>query len=222
MSQEILHPKQPPGAETLTGQYVRLEKVEAEPHADGFDRHLCGPEAEVLWEHIPFGPPRDGQILIGILGMMAESSGWQPYALRDLASDEVKGTVSLMRIRPEHGSAEIGCVVFGTELQRTRSATEAVYLLAEYLFDTLGYRRFEWKCDSLNQASRNAAERFGFKFEGIFRNDMIVKGRNRDTAWFAMTDGDWAGLKPAYNQWLSDENFDGEGRQKASLSRLID
>lgn len=222
MSVDVLHPKQPPEADVLTGQYVQLEKVDAAKHAEGFDAHLCGPDNEALWEYIPFGAPANSAMLLGILAVTAENMGWLSYALRDLTSGETIGTVSLMRIRPEHGSAEIGCVVFGTALQRTRGATEAVFLLGDYLFSELGYRRYEWKCDNLNDASRRAAARFGFQFEGVFRNDMIVKGRSRDTAWFAITDEDWVRLKPAYEEWLSDENFDPEGQQKSTLGALID
>ena len=123
-----------------------------------------------------------------------------------------------MRIRPAQGSAEIGCVIFGHALKRTAAATEVVYLTASYLFDWLGYRRYEWKCNNENEASKRAAERFGFRFEGIFRNDMVVKGKNRDTAWFAMTDEDWQTLKPSYEAWLAPENFDAEGNQKTRLT----
>ncbi len=155
--------------------------------------------------------------MLATLEFTTKNLGWQPFACKEVASGLHLGTVSLMRIRPEHGSAEVGCVVFGTQMQRTRAATEVIFLLGQYLFDDLGYRRFEWKCDSANEASRRAALRFGFCFEGIFRNDMIVKGRNRDTAWFAMTDADWAQIKPAYEDWLSDDNFDQEGSQLSPL-----
>ncbi|MEM7778907.1 MAG: GNAT family protein [Pseudomonadota bacterium] len=220
MSSEPLQPRQSPDCTVLTGQYVRLEKVDPAAHAGGFDKHLCGPQNHSLWDYIPFGAPSDSVELCTILDAMAERLSWYSFALRDLSSDEVCGTVSLMRIRPEHGSAEIGSVVFGKQLQRTRAATEAVFLLGDYLFSTLGYRRYEWKCDNLNAASKRAAERFGFAFEGVFRNDMIVHGRSRDTAWFAMTDGDWAKLRPAFGQWLSASNFDAEGTQIEPLRDL--
>ena len=125
-----------------------------------------------------------------------------------------------MRLRPEYGSAEIGCVIFGDKLQKTRAATETLYLFAKHVFEDLGYRRFEWKCDNGNVASKRAAERFGFKFEGIFRNDMIVKGRNRDTAWYAMTDDDWTAVKARFETWLSPENFGFNSLQKKALSDL--
>ena len=124
-----------------------------------------------------------------------------------------------MRIAPEAGSIEVGHICYAPALQRTRAASEAIFLFADWVFRE-GYRRFEWKCNALNRASRRAAERFGFSFEGVFRNHMVVKGRNRDTAWFAMTDGDWAGLKPAWEAWLDPANFDADGRQRRRLGAL--
>ena len=221
MPNQILAPRAAPTLERLSGRFIALEKVDPAQHAQGLERHLCGAENEGLWDHIPYPAPSDSEALLAILARMEREAGWFSFAMRDLASADVTGTLSLMRIRPEHGSAEVGCVVFGRKLQRTRAATEAIYLLAEYLFGSLEYRRFEWKCDVLNQASRRAAARFGFSYEGIFRNDMIVKGRSRDTAWFAMTDGDWARLKPAYETWLADPNFDEHGAQLLSLKDLV-
>ena len=122
-----------------------------------------------------------------------------------------------MRIREKHGSAEIGCVAFGRDLRRSPEATEAMSLMASHIFDELGYRRYEWKCHNGNAASRRAAKRFGFKFEGVFRNDMVVRGKNRDTAWFAMTDEDWPANKSAFEAWLSPSNFDAAGQQKKKL-----
>jgi RimJ/RimL family protein N-acetyltransferase len=122
-----------------------------------------------------------------------------------------------MRIVTEHGVIEIGHIWFAPILQRTRQATEAIYLLARHAFDDLGYRRFEWKCDSLNEPSRRAAERFGFIYEGVFRQHMVVKGRNRDTAWFSIVDGAWPAVRAGFEAWLAPENFDEEGRQRRSL-----
>jgi RimJ/RimL family protein N-acetyltransferase len=125
-----------------------------------------------------------------------------------------------MRITPEHGVIEIGHIWFASALQRTRQATEAIYLLARHAFDDLGYRRFEWKCDSLNQPSRRAAERFGFVFEGVFRQHMVIKDRNRDTAWFSILDGEWPLVRAAFEAWLAPENFDEEGRQRRPLAEV--
>ena len=122
-----------------------------------------------------------------------------------------------MRIVPEHGVIEIGGVYWGPALARTRKATEALFLHARYVFDELGYRRFEWKCNDRNAPSRAAALRFGFEFEGVFRQHMIVKGVNRDTAWFAMLDGDWPRIRAEYERWLAPDNFDAEGRQLTPL-----
>ena len=127
-----------------------------------------------------------------------------------------------MRITPEFGVIEIGNIWFGPTLQRTAAATEAIYLLARHAFDDLGYRRLEWKCDALNAASRRAAERFGFTFEGVFRKHMIVKGRNRDTAWYSITDQEWPAIRAGDEAWLAEDNFDGAGRQRRSLRELID
>jgi RimJ/RimL family protein N-acetyltransferase len=127
---------------------------------------------------------------------------------------------SLMRIKPEHGVIEVGHIWFAPVLQRTRQATEAIYLLARHSFDDLGYRRFEWKCDALNQPSRRAAERFGFVFEGVFRQHMVIKDRNRDTAWFSIVDAEWPTVRAAFEAWLAPENFDPQGRQRRSLAEL--
>ena len=122
-----------------------------------------------------------------------------------------------MRIVPEHGVIEVGSIMWGPDIARTRRATEALFLFARHVFDDLGYRRFEWKCNARNAPSRRAAERFGFTYEGTFRQHMIVKGDNRDTAWFAMLDGDWPRLQAGYQRWLAPENFDDDGRQRGQL-----
>jgi RimJ/RimL family protein N-acetyltransferase len=126
-----------------------------------------------------------------------------------------------MRITPQFGVIEIGGIWFGPALQRTTAATEAIYLLARHAFDDLGYRRLEWKCNALNEASRRAAQRFGFTFEGVFRNHMVHKGRNRDTAWYAIIDSDWPRIKTGFERWLAAENFDSSGQQRQPLSALI-
>ena len=144
------------------------------------------------------------------------------YAVVDHASGQARGMASFMRMAPEHGVIEIGHIWFAPILQRTRQATEAIYLLSRHAFDDLAYRRLEWKCDSLNEPSRRAAERFGFVYEGVFRKHMVVKDRNRDTAWYAMTDSEWPLRRAAFEAWLAPENFDAEGRQRRSLSKVRD
>jgi RimJ/RimL family protein N-acetyltransferase len=134
---------------------------------------------------------------------------------------EPRGLASLMRADPQQGSVEVGSILYARSLQRTRAATEAMWLLLRHVFDDLGYRRYEWKCDSLNEPSRAAAGRLGFRFEGRFRQAMVYQGRNRDTDWFSITDVDWLRLAPAYAAWLDDANFDETGGQRRSLSALV-
>jgi RimJ/RimL family protein N-acetyltransferase len=143
------------------------------------------------------------------------------FTLVLLPGESPAGVASYLRITPDHGVIEIGHIWFGASLRRTTAATEAIYLLAAHAFDDLGYRRLEWKCDSLNQASRRAAERFGFRFEGVFRNHMVVKGRNRDTAWFAITDDEWPAVRAGFREWLGPDNLDGAKGQRKTLAQLI-
>jgi RimJ/RimL family protein N-acetyltransferase len=142
------------------------------------------------------------------------------FTLVGLPDERPLGMASYLRIAAEHGSIEIGNIWFGTPLQRTTAATEAIYLLARHAFDELGYRRLEWKCNALNIPSRSAAERFGFTFEGIFRKHYVVKGRNRDTVWYAIVDDDWPAARAGFEAWLDPANFDEEGRQRHSLAEL--
>lgn len=152
------------------------------------------------------------------------SAGDDPlcFAVVDIATGRAEGRQAFMRITPEHGVIEIGSVLWGPRMARTRIATEALFLAARHVFDDLGYRRFEWKCNSRNEPSRRAALRFGFQFEGIFRQHMVHKGENRDTAWFAMIDADWQRLKPGYERWFAPDNFDAAGRQRFSLRQCLD
>jgi RimJ/RimL family protein N-acetyltransferase len=200
----------------LEGRYARVEPL-MPGHAAALHRANCADEA--IWDYLPYGPfPDEAAYRVWL-----ERAVGRPdplfFAITDRARGTPGGVASLMRIAPEAGSIEVGHICLSPSLQRTRAASEAIYLFAEWVFRE-GYRRFEWKCDALNRASRRAAERFGFSFEGVFRQHMIVKGRNRDTAWFAMTDGDWAGLQAAWQAWLDPGNFDGEGRQRRALGEL--
>ena len=142
------------------------------------------------------------------------------FAVIDKATGRAEGRQALMRIDPVHGVIEIGHILWGPAIARTRVATEALYLSAEYAFETLGYRRFEWKCNDLNLPSRRAALRFGFTFEGIFRQHMVVKGQNRDTAWFSIIDAEWPTLRASYQRWLAPDNFDAHGRQLRKLEEF--
>lgn len=209
-----------PSPDVLTGRYVRLESLDWTRHGEALFDAVCGPGNEAIWTYMPDGPFATLDDFKRGFGGLAWELGWAPLVICRAETDAVLGMASYMRIREAHGSAEVGCVAFGPKLKRTREATEAMFLMGQYLFETLGYRRYEWKCHNENAASKRAAERFGFAFEGIFRNDMVVKGANRDTAWYAMTDEDWPGIKAGYETWLAPENFDETGEQKAALKTL--
>lgn len=220
MSGKNWTPKERPKPGVLQGQYTRLELLDWQAHGDGLYAAVCGEENDDLWTYMPIGPFADREIFEQIFEFVRGRFDWETMVIRDHASGVTLGMASYMRIRPEHGSAEVGCVTFGPALKRTRQATEAMYLMAQHVFEDLGYRRYEWKCDNGNDASKRAAHRFGFAFEGVFRNDMIVKGRNRDTAWFAMTDGDWPELGVAFQAWLDPQNFDNAGQQVKRLEDM--
>ena len=205
-----------PQRQVLEGRYVRLEPLGPEHAADLYAASSDAGAAEryrYLFESAP--------------ATLADMEAWvhrvhtgdDPlvFALVDRATGRAGGRQSLMRIVPEHGVIEIGGVYWGPGIARTRLATEALYLSARHVFEDLGYRRFEWKCNNANAPSKRAAERFGFSFEGIFRQHMIQKGENRDTAWFAMLDGEWPERRAGFERWLDEANFDAEGKQKTAL-----
>ena len=206
-----------PDADVLEGRHVRLERLDAERHAAGL--HAANQGSDWIWDYLGYGPFATADDYRRWAEQMAKEADPFFYAIRDLATGEPGGVASFLRITPAQGTIEVGHICFAPALQGTRAATEAMALMAGWVFDA-GYRRYEWKCDALNRPSRRAAERFGFSYEGTFRQHMIYKGRNRDTAWFAMTDGDWARLKPCYDRWLGPGNFGADGRQRESLSGL--
>jgi RimJ/RimL family protein N-acetyltransferase len=215
--------RRPDPAVTLAGRLVRLEPLDAARHAGELFRasDVARPNADPrLWDHLPYGPFADAGALADWAAARAGSTDPVFYAVVDAATGLAGGVVSLLRITPEHGVIEIGHVWFGAALQRTPQATEAIFLLARHAFDALGNRRLEWKCDAANARSRAAAQRFGFTFEGVFRQHMVVKGRNRDTAWFAIVDGEWPAVRAAFEAWLAPGNFDADGRQLRSLADL--
>jgi RimJ/RimL family protein N-acetyltransferase len=215
-----LTPAHTPGRIALNGELVRLEVLDPSRHAESLYTSSHMPDSGRLWDHLPYGPFADRAEFTEWLNVCAASADPLFFAVVDWKSMRALGMASFLRIVPEHGVIEIGHIWFAPVLQRTRQATEAIFLLASEAFDNLGYRRLEWKCDSLNEPSRRAADRFGFTYEGVFRQHMIVKGRNRDTAWFSMTDGEWPLRKAAFEGWLTPENFDDEGRQRKSLSAV--
>jgi RimJ/RimL family protein N-acetyltransferase len=173
-----------------------------------------------IWTYLFDGPYEDAVELRSALEAMQASTDPLFYTLVRQPSGRGEGIAAYLRITPEHGVIEIGNIWFGTPMQRTTAATETIYLLARHAFDELGYRRLEWKCNALNAGSRRAAERFGFRFEGVFGQHMVVKGRNRDTAWYAITDDRWPAVRAAFESWLAPSNFDSEGRQRARLDAL--
>jgi RimJ/RimL family protein N-acetyltransferase len=206
-----------PGPMTLKGRYGRVEKLRAEHTADLW-RVFAGQDQ--VWTYIAAnGPFADAAEFSAFIAMRAAADDPYAYAIVDL-SDRAIGYFTLLRIEPAMRVIEVGHVLYSPTLQRTPLGTEAQYLLARYVFETLGYRRYEWKCDALNAPSRRAALRYGFVYEGTFRQYMIAKGRNRDNAWFSMLDSEWPSRKRNFERWLAPENFDGEGRQKLSLAAL--
>lgn len=206
-----------PGLVPLAGRLVRLEPFDAAAHGAGLFAAVGGEANADIWEWMPVGPFPTHEALFGFLTAQMAQDGWRTMVIRATATGDVLGMCTYMRIREAHGSAEIGCVAFGPRLKRTAEATEALYLMAAHVFG-LGYRRYEWKCNNDNLASKRAAERFGFVFEGIFRNDMVTKGRSRDTAWYSITDADWPGIASALSSWLASSNFAAEdGAQRRTL-----
>jgi RimJ/RimL family protein N-acetyltransferase len=174
-----------------------------------------------IWTYLPDGPYDSPEHLRQMLAWAETSDDPLYFTLVGLLDGHPLGQASYLRMKPEFGVIEIGHIWFGVPLQRTTAGTEAIYLLARHAFDDLGYRRLEWKCNALNAASRRAAERFGFSFEGVFRNHQIVKGRNRDTAWYAITGEEWPAIGDGFRAWLAADNFDGDGLQKRALGDLI-
>jgi RimJ/RimL family protein N-acetyltransferase len=209
-------PAEKPGTVALEGRFGRVERLDPARHAADLWRAF-GTNAQ-LWTYMFYGPFADANDFSNFVEKIAVLEEQAYYAVvgRD---GRAAGWASLMEIRPQARVIEVGNIVYAPALQRTALATEAQYLLARYAFETLDYRRYEWKCDALNVASRRAALRLGFTFEGIFRQHMIVKGRSRDTAWFAMLDSEWPRARSAFERWLTPENFDGE-RQRRPLEAI--
>jgi RimJ/RimL family protein N-acetyltransferase len=205
-----------PGRQPLVGEHVSLRPLVP---ADAESLHAATRDHPELWTYMGDGPFADVDALRTALHGAASSE--DPLYFAVVRDGRVLGRTSYMRITPDNGVIEIGNIVFGPELQRTTAATEAIYLMARHAFDELGYRRLEWKCNALNAPSRRAADRYGFTFEGIFREHMIVKGRNRDTAWYAIVDADWPRIRAGFEAWLVPSNFASDGTQLTGLSELI-
>ena len=211
-----------PERRAVTGAYVRLEPVDVAAHgASLYALSHARPEDAALWTYLFYGPFPDQGAFERWLDGCARSSDPLFFAVIEEQSGRASGMTSYLNIVPANGSIEIGHIWFVPPLQKTRGATEAIYLMCRYVFDDLGYRRLEWKCDALNEASRRAAVRFGFTYEGTFRQHMVVKGRNRDTTWYAMLDREWPAVRAAFERWLAPANFDAAGRQRTSLGALM-
>lgn len=207
-----------PDRVVLDGRYARLEPLDVARHASDLLASAQEAGVDERFRYLPDEPPADAAAFARWVETASGSADPVFFAVVDRATGRAEGRQALMRIEPTHGVIEIGNILWGPAVARSRVATEALYLSARYIFETLGYRRFEWKCNDLNEPSKRAATRFGFAPEGVFRQHMVVKGRNRDTAWFGMTDRDWLRLKTGYDAWLHPANFDAHGQQKTRLS----
>ncbi len=205
----------------IEGRLVTLEPLEPAKHAHELYRasHETA-EAREIWTYLPDGPFVDAAAFTTWIDAMANNPDRVLFAFRDHATGRAAGMANYLDIRPNHGVVEIGYIWFAPFLQRTPQSTEALILMLRYAFDTLRYRRVEWRCNALNAKSRAAALRLGFTFEGIFYQHMVVKGHNRDTAWYSILDGEWPHLRSSFEAWLTPANFDAQGRQKQSLREL--
>ena len=216
---EAWEPRPSPVAVTMPGRYCRLEPLDIARHAD--DLHAANSADDGrMWTYLPYGPFESADEYRDRMGRFAGDTSMVVFAIVDPASERPGGVAAYQRAAPEHGSVEVGHIALSPRLQRTVAATEAMALMMGHVFNVLGYRRYEWKCDALNLPSRRAAKRLGFTYEGTFRQSVVVKGRNRDTAWFSVTDGEWQLLEPAFAAWLAPANFDALGQQRQSLSAL--
>lgn len=221
IGEPVLNWKPParPDREPMQGRYARLEPLSIEQHAaDLFAANDTDTEGR-NWTYLAYGP---FPTLMDYMDWMRRVClGADPlfFAICDAKTQKAVGVAAYLRIDPANGSIEVGHLNFSPLLQKTPIATEAMFLMMQHVF-ALGYRRYEWKCHALNAGSRTAAQRFGFSYEGVFRQATISKGRNRDTAWYACIDKEWPALRAAYEQWLDPANFDAEGKQRVSLSAL--
>jgi RimJ/RimL family protein N-acetyltransferase len=205
----------------MLGRQVRLEPLDADRHAADLHAANLTDKEHRIWTYLPYGPFATLEDYRG--WMRASALGEDPlfHAIVELATERAVGVASFLRIDPPVGVSEVGHINYSPPLQRTLGATEAMFLMMVRVFDELGYRRYEWKCDALNAPSRAAAERLGFVYEGVFRQATIYKGRNRDTAWYSITDREWPKVKRAFERWLDPGNFDEAGRQRQGLSVLM-
>jgi RimJ/RimL family protein N-acetyltransferase len=212
--------RQPPPRSPMAGRYCRLEPLDPELHAR--ELHAANSEDREgrMWTYLPWGPFAGFGEYLAALRSVAANEARPTFTVIEAANGKAVGVASYLNINLTAGSIEVGAIAYAPALQRKPAGTEAMYLMMRRVFDELGYRRYEWKCNSLNAKSRAAAERYGFRFEGIFRQADVVKGHNRDTAWFSITDGEWPAIKAGFERWLDPANFDAAGAQRESLSSL--
>jgi RimJ/RimL family protein N-acetyltransferase len=213
-------PRERPSAEPMEGRYVRLEKLDSARHGDDLFEASSTGDADARFRWLFEYPPASRAEFQPWLDKAASSTDPFFFAVIDKASGKVAGRQAFMRIDTAHGVIEIGSILWNPPLARQPGATEALYLFARHAFEDLGYRRFEWKCNNDNEPSKRAAVRFGFTYEGTFRQHMVAKGKNRDTAWFSMIDSEWPTLRAAFEEWLDPSNFDSEGRQRKRLEEI--
>ncbi len=207
-----------PAIEVIEGRYARIERLSKKKHFEDLYQ-VYGPDSPAdMWTYLFKGPVANRKEWELLFDDLMTAQGRFYYAIVDKTSERALGTFSLMRIDQDNRCIEVSAVTYSPELRATRQATEAQYLLARYVFDSLHYRRYEWKCDALNKPSRRAAERLGFQFEGTFRQALVYKERSRDTDWLAMIDRDWPKIKKRLESWLAPDNFDEKGQQKLALS----
>jgi len=211
-----------PQRQIFTGAACQLEPFNVDRHSDALCEAWSLAEDERGWTYLPVGPFTGHKAWRDHAAQLEASRDPLHFAVIDLASSQAVGSLSLMRIQPEHGVMEVGHVAFSPRLKQTRMATEAHFLLMRYAFETLGYRRYEWKCDSCNAPSRQAAARLGFRYEGEFRQAIVYKGRSRDTSWFSIIDSEWPQVKKGLQRWLAEDNFTADGQQREKLASLCD
>ena len=204
-----------PPRKVLEGRYCRLEPLDVAKHGGDIAAAFKG--ADSVWTYLPAFPPKDRAEYEALLDTMVKNKEVCPFAV--IVDGKARGHMWMMEIRPAHGVFEVGWITYAPSLQRTPAATEAVYLIGDYGF-SLGYRRYEWKCNNRNEPSKRAALRFGFKYEGLFRQHQVVKGENRDTAWYSILDGEWPAVRAGFEAWLDPSNFDPGGGQRQTLESV--
>jgi len=218
---EFAGPWEAPARAPYDGRYARLEPIDPATHmADLWAATHDLPDVDRTWDYLGYGPFASPKSFSDWLGACAATTDPLFFAIRDGRTGRAAGMASYLRISPPTGNIEIGHIWFGPALRNSREATEALYLMMRHALDDLGYRRLEWKCDALNAPSRRAAARLGFAYDGIFHQHLIVKGRNRDTAWFSILDYEWPAIRANFEAWLAPDNFDADGRQIRSLGEL--